>query len=127
MSQTRKLKLIPFYKTLFLDVILDSRTRPIFLYTLLMIIIGATVYHLLEGWSWLDSFYFVVITLTTIGYGDLAPTTSLTKLITIFYALNGVIVLLMLFDAARNVRGWYTSSVPTACAGYDNPDLTSKR
>jgi len=58
MSQTRKLKLIPFYKTLFLDVILDSRTRPIFLYTLLMIIIGATVYHLLEGWSWLGLWRF---------------------------------------------------------------------
>ncbi|MFN2234796.1 MAG: potassium channel family protein, partial [Anaerolineales bacterium] len=59
---------------------------------------------------WLDSFYFVVITLTTIGYGDFSPTTPATKLITIFYGLNGVILLLMLFDVIRQVRGWTIES-----------------
>ena len=44
--------------------------------------------------------------MTTIGYGDFSPTTPLTKLITIFYGLNGVILLLMLFDAVRRVRRW---------------------
>jgi Na+/H+-dicarboxylate symporter len=48
----------------------------------------------------------VVITLTTIGYGDLAPTTPMTKLITIFYGINGVILLLMFFDVIRTLRGW---------------------
>jgi hypothetical protein len=41
-----------------------------------------------------------------IGYGDFSPTTPLTKLITIFYGLNGVILLLMLFDGVRQLRGW---------------------
>jgi voltage-gated potassium channel Kch len=71
-----------------------------------MIVIGAAVYHWLEGWGWLDSIYFVVVTLTTIGYGDFSPTTPLTKLITIFYGLNGIILLLMLFDIVRTMRGW---------------------
>ncbi|MGW8324729.1 MAG: ion channel, partial [Desulfobacterales bacterium] len=35
-----------------------------------------------------------------------SPTTPATKLITIFYGLNGVILLLMLFDVIRQVRGW---------------------
>jgi len=48
----------------------------------------------------------VVITLTTIGYGDFSPSTPVTKLITIFYGLNGVMLLLMLFDVIRQVRGW---------------------
>jgi len=76
------------------------------MYAAVVILIGTGLYHWLEGWSWVDSFYFVIITLTTIGYGDLTPTTSLTKLITVFYGLNGIILLLMLFDIVRTLRGW---------------------
>ena len=97
-------------RTLFLDILVDRRTRPIFIYAVLIITVGAVLYHWLEDWSWLDSFYFVVITLTTIGYGDFSPTTPATKLITIFYGLNGVILLLMLFDLIRQVRGWTIES-----------------
>ena len=93
-------------KTLFLDVFADRRTRPLIMYVAFIILVGAGLYHYLEGWGWLDSVYFVVVTLTTIGYGDLAPTTPLTKLITIFYGLNGVILLLTLFDVIRRVRRW---------------------
>ena len=106
MGQTQKSLHIPFYKTLFLDLFFDRRTRPIFIYAAVMIGIGAVVFHWLEGWSWLDSVYFVVITLTTIGYGDFSPTKPITKIITIFYGLNAIILILMLFDAIRMVRGW---------------------
>jgi uncharacterized membrane protein (UPF0182 family) len=88
-------------------LLLDRRARPIFIYVAFLIVITAAVFHWLEGWNWLDSIYFVVITFTTIGYGDFHPTTPLTKLITIFVALNGVAVLLMLFDEIRRVRAWY--------------------
>ena len=103
MQQRRR---APLSRTLFLDVLLDRRTRPIFIYAIVVIGIGAALYHWLEGWSWLDSIYFTVITLTTIGYGDLHPTLPITKVITILYGLNGVILLLMLFDAIRTLRGW---------------------
>jgi len=105
-------KYIPLRQTLFLDVLFDRRTRRIFLYGFLMITVGAVLYHWLEGWSWIDSFYFVVVTLTTIGYGDFAPTTSLTKLITIFYGLNGVILLLMMFEVVRTNRHWTIEDPP---------------
>ena len=104
-NQPRKRRVI-FEQTLFLDILLDRRTRPLVLYVVAIIAVGAAVYHWLEDWSWLDSFYFVVITLTTIGYGDLSPTTPISKLVTIFYGLNGIVILLMFFDAIRRARRW---------------------
>ena len=38
----------------------------------------------------LDSIYFVVVTVTTIGYGDLFPTTSAGKIFTIFFSFFGI-------------------------------------
>lgn len=109
MTKRNKRKHSLLYQLLFLDVLTDPRARPIFIYAVLMIGVGAAIYHWLEGWSWVDSFYFVVVTLTTIGYGDFAPTTTVTKVITIFYGLNGLILLLMLFDTVRRVRRWNVS------------------
>jgi hypothetical protein len=43
-----------------------------------------------EGWNLLDSLYFCVITLTTIGYGDFSPKTDPGKLFTIMYAFTGI-------------------------------------
>ena len=93
-----------FGRFLLLDLLLDPDARPIFYYAGINVVIGAALYHWLEGWSWLDSFYFVIITLTTIGYGDFAPTMPITKLLTIFYGLNGAAILLMLFDEIRRLR-----------------------
>jgi voltage-gated potassium channel len=101
--EVKRLRII---RTLFLDLLLDRHARPIFIYVAFFIFITSALYHWLEGWSWLDSIYFVVITFTTIGYGDLSPTLPITKVITIFVGLNGVAILLMLFDEMRRVRAW---------------------
>jgi len=92
-------------KLLLLDLLLDKEARPVFIYAMANLMVGAALYSWLEGWSYLDSVYFVVITLCTIGYGDLTPTKPITKLLTIFFALNGVAILLMLFDQVRRLRG----------------------
>ena len=43
-------------RLLMLDLLLDKRARPIFYYAGGNVILGAFLYHWLEGWSWFDSF-----------------------------------------------------------------------
>lgn len=64
--------------------------RPLVLVALATIVVGSVVFWLVEGWSFLDAVYFSIITLSTVGYGDLAPQTTLGKLFTILYVLVGV-------------------------------------
>ena len=59
---------------------------------ILILIMGVQIYHKLEGWSYLDSTYFLVITATTIGYGDIVPQTNIGKILTIFYSFAGIAI-----------------------------------
>ena len=55
-----------------------------------VMLFGTLAYHSLEKWDYVDSFYFTGITMTTIGYGDLHPTTPFSKIFTVFFAFGGV-------------------------------------
>ncbi len=55
-----------------------------------VILIGTLAYHGLEGWRYLDSAYFSVVTVTTIGYGDKTPQTDAGKIFTMFFAFSGI-------------------------------------
>lgn len=91
-------------RLLLIDVLQDRDSRPALTWALSTLLIGTMLYHWLEGWSLLDALYFCVITLATVGYGDLTPTTPLAKLVTIIYIVNGVAILLALFDRIRVLR-----------------------
>ena len=55
-----------------------------------IILVGTIAYHNLEKWNYVDSFYFSGVTVLTIGYGDLHPTTTESKIFTVFYAAAGI-------------------------------------
>lgn len=55
---------------------------------LVLIVGSAWFYHIVEKWNWLDSFYYIVVTLGTVGYGDYTPKTDAGKL----YAMGLIVV-----------------------------------
>lgn len=57
---------------------------------LTIFIIGTIGFHFIEGWSILDSFYVCIATLSTVGYGDFAPETTVGKIFTVFVIIFGV-------------------------------------
>ena len=64
---------------------------------------GTAFYSGEEGWGVIDSPYFSVITLTTVGYGCLHPTTPLSKLVTVFYILVGIgVLMIFIYKLASN-------------------------
>jgi hypothetical protein len=94
----------PIQRLFMIDVLRDRESRPVLLWAVSVLLFGTFAYHFLEGWSILDSLYFCVITLATVGYGDLTPTTPLARAFTIIYVLNGIVILLTFFDRIRIVR-----------------------
>ncbi len=56
----------------------------------IVIATGTVDYRFIEDLSWIDSLYLSVITVTTVGYGDLPPTTTVGKLFTMGYVLVGI-------------------------------------
>ena len=68
----------------------NKTNRSLISATFTMVIIGSIFYHFAEGWRWLDSIYFSVISLTTVGYGDFSPKTDIGKIFTIFYVILGI-------------------------------------
>jgi voltage-gated potassium channel len=59
----------------------------------LIFIAGTLWYKLVEQWHWLDAVYMTVITLTTVGYGEIQPLGDRGRIFTIALILAGVITI----------------------------------
>lgn len=55
-----------------------------------LVMLCSAVVHLEEGWGWLDSVYFSVTSVTTLGDPNFAPAQDATKLFLIFYLPLGI-------------------------------------
>ncbi len=54
-------------------------------------LVGTLWYKFIEGWSWEDAAYMTIITLATVGYGEIQPLGARGRLFTIALILMGVI------------------------------------
>jgi voltage-gated potassium channel len=60
---------------------------------------GTLFYWRFEDWTLIEALYFCIVTLTTVGYGDLSPTSAGTQIFTIVYILTGFGVLVALLTS----------------------------
>jgi voltage-gated potassium channel len=82
----------------------DPAFRRILSTAVIVLISGTIAMNRIEGWSLFDSFYFSVIALTTVGFGDFSPQTDLGKLFTIFYVLTGIGIIVAFVNALGERR-----------------------
>ena len=65
---------------------------------------GTIVFHVLEGWSIVDSLYLTAQTVTTVGFGDLAPRTTSGRIFaTVFMMMSVGIVLYALTSTVQSI------------------------
>lgn len=68
----------------------DGRVKSILAFTIAIVLWASVFYRYVEGWSWLDSIYFSVVTISTVGFGDFSPETAAGKIFTMFYIVVGL-------------------------------------
>lgn len=69
---------------------LDSRLLFVIGMFVILLISGTVGYMLIEDWGWHDAFFMTVITLSTVGYGEVRPLTQMGEGFTILLILLGV-------------------------------------
>ncbi len=77
------------FKT-FREVWAEDTGRGLILGALAILATGTGFFWIVERWSFIDALYFTVITLTTVGYGDLHPTNDLSKIFAVVFVITGV-------------------------------------
>jgi voltage-gated potassium channel len=70
------------------------RIRLVFLAVFGAILLGTVMFHVLEGWSILDSLYVTVQTVTTVGFGDLSPQTPYGRAFAVLFMMVSVGIVL---------------------------------
>jgi len=71
-------------------LILTNKLKIALLILFTVFIVGTIGFHSIEKWSFIDSFYVTITTLSTVGYGDFTPRTAEGKFFTVFIIIFGV-------------------------------------
>jgi voltage-gated potassium channel len=75
---------------LYRNMFKQPETRALLIMAVVVLMIGVVFYTNVEHWSLVNAIYFCVVTLGTVGYGDITPTTDVGKIFTVFYIIFGL-------------------------------------
>ncbi|MFC2031136.1 potassium channel family protein [Chloroflexota bacterium] len=81
---------------------LERRLLNIVLMFVVIMLVGGVGYVLIERWSWIDALYMAIITVTTVGFGEVHPLTPAGRLFTAILVLLGVGGITYSFTALTN-------------------------
>lgn len=91
----------PYPETFEVD---DEFNLPISVATLLLVsymLLGTFCYRILEEWPLLDSFYYMFISMSTIGFGDLVPTNPIYMMVSMIYLIFGLALTSMFINVVQ--------------------------
>jgi voltage-gated potassium channel Kch len=71
----------------------DPETNALPVVVSILLVSGTIFYWSVEDWTVIQALYFSVVTLATVGYGDLTPTSDFSQIFTIIYIFIGLGVL----------------------------------
>jgi voltage-gated potassium channel len=102
----------------------DPEFQALFFLVVVTLASGALFYSSVEDWSLLDSLYFSVITLTTVGYDDFYPSTTAGKIFTMIYLFVGISLILGFLNAiaerSMEQRGGMRRQIGRRARGADS-------
>ena len=67
-----------------------KQIRVLLIMPVVVVVIGAVGFWLLDDISFFDAFYFTVVTISTVGYGDISPTTTGAKILSMVIIVIGI-------------------------------------
>jgi voltage-gated potassium channel len=95
-------------------VMRDPETEALPFVAAALVLTGTIFYWHFEDWTIIQALYFSIVTLTTIGYGDLHPTSAGTEIFTIIYILTGLGVFVALLASVADQYIKQKSQSPSA-------------
>jgi hypothetical protein len=92
----------------------DPETKALPVVAGALVVSGTIFYWHFEHWTVMESLYFCVVTLTSVGYGDLHPTTGATQAFTVIYILTGIGIFVALLASVAEKYIQQKSDGPSA-------------
>lgn len=62
----------------------------VFMALVVLVAISTVFFHHVEGWTYFESYYYTIVTIATVGYGDFVPTTTIGRFAATVLILLGI-------------------------------------